>query len=42
MTLDKDRLELRRDLTPEQVDQLVDLLQQEWWTKVGKKPMWKD
>lgn len=33
MTLDKNRLELLRALTPEQVDQLVDLFQQEWWTK---------
>jgi GNAT superfamily N-acetyltransferase len=33
MTLDIDRLQLRRGLTPEQVDQLVDLFQQEWWTK---------
>ncbi|MCV9961933.1 GNAT family N-acetyltransferase [Pararhizobium sp. BT-229] len=38
MTLDKNRLELRRDLTPEQVDQLVDLFQQEWWTKGREKP----
>lgn len=31
MTLDKNRLELRRDLTPEQLDQLTDLFQEEWW-----------
>ena len=37
MTLDKNRLELRRDLTPVQVDQLVDLFQQEWWTKGRQK-----
>ncbi|MCQ4633491.1 GNAT family N-acetyltransferase [Shinella sp. CPCC 100929] len=37
MTLDRNRLELRRDLTPEQVDQLVDLFQQEWWTKGREK-----
>ncbi|MGQ3213217.1 MAG: GNAT family N-acetyltransferase [Shinella sp.] len=37
MTLDKSRLELLRALTPEQVDQLVDLFQQEWWTKGREK-----
>lgn len=37
MTLDKNRLELRRDLTPVQVEQLVDLFQQEWWTKGRQK-----
>jgi GNAT superfamily N-acetyltransferase len=37
MTLDKNRLELRRGLTPEQVDQLVDLFQQQWWTKGREK-----
>lgn len=35
--LDKNRLELRRELTPGQVDQLVDLFQQEWWTKGRQK-----
>ena len=33
MTLDKNRLELRRRLTPMQVEQLVGLFQQEWWTR---------
>ena len=33
MTLDKNRLELRRRLTPMQVEQLVELFQQEWWTR---------
>lgn len=37
MTLDKNRIELRRELTPEQVNQLVDLFQQEWWTKSRQK-----
>lgn len=37
MTLDKNRLELRRDLTPVLVEQLVDLFQQEWWTKGRQK-----
>lgn len=37
MTLDKNRLELFRALSPEQVDQLVDLFQQEWWTKGREK-----
>jgi predicted GNAT family N-acyltransferase len=37
MTLDKDRLHLARVLTPVQVDQLVDLFQQEWWTKGRQK-----
>ena len=37
MTLDKNRLELRRELTPSQVEQLVNLFQQEWWTKGRQK-----
>jgi len=37
MNLDKDRLQLRRSLTPEQVNQLTDLFQQEWWTKGRQK-----
>jgi GNAT superfamily N-acetyltransferase len=37
MNLDRNRLQLRRRLTPEQVSQLVDLFQQEWWTKGRKK-----
>ena|SRR5690348_10390022 len=37
MNLDKDRLQLRRSLTREQVDQLTDLFQQEWWTKGRQK-----
>lgn len=41
MAPDKNRLEFRRDLTPEQVDQLVELFQQEWWTKGREKPMSK-
>lgn len=37
MTLNKNRLELRRELTPGEVDQLTDLFQQEWWTKGRQK-----
>jgi GNAT superfamily N-acetyltransferase len=37
MTLDKNRLELRRGLTPVQVDELVELFQQQWWTKGRQK-----
>lgn len=37
MTLDKNRLELRRGLTPVQVDELVELFQQQWWTKDRQK-----
>jgi GNAT superfamily N-acetyltransferase len=37
MSFDKNRLQLRRSLTPAQVSQLVDLLQQEWWTKGRQK-----
>lgn len=37
MALDRDRLLLRRDLTPAQVDELVELFQQQWWTKGRQK-----
>ncbi len=37
MALDKERLELRRGLTPVQVDELVELFQQQWWTKGRQK-----
>ena len=37
MSFDKNRLQLRRSLTPAQVRQLVDLFQQEWWTKGRQK-----
>jgi GNAT superfamily N-acetyltransferase len=37
MALDKNRLELRQGLTPVQVEQLVGLFQQEWWTKGRQK-----
>ena len=37
MSLDKDRLQLRRSLSPAQVQQLADLFQQEWWTKGREK-----
>jgi predicted GNAT family N-acyltransferase len=37
MMLDKDRLHLRRALTPAQVDELVELFQQQWWTKGRQK-----
>jgi GNAT superfamily N-acetyltransferase len=37
MSFDKNRLQLRRSLAPAQVSQLVDLFQQEWWTKGRQK-----
>jgi GNAT superfamily N-acetyltransferase len=33
ITLDKSRLQLHRSLNDHEVDQLVELFQEEWWTK---------